>query len=245
MLQQHSNRPQLDEIVIDAGTGIGADVRSFMANVFAYMFMALLISGVFAWWFGTTDMIWSLMKPEGGMTIAGWVVTLAPLGFILLMSFRFDKMSSGTLLSLFIAFAAIMGISLSFIFVVYQMGFIATTFAISAATFAIMAVVGYTTKTDLTKLGSILMMGLIGIILASVINMFLGNAFMDYVISIIGVLIFTGLTAYDTQKLKRIGMGVEYGSTAASKLAVMGALSLYLDFVNLFLFLLRALSSRE
>ena len=237
-----------NELIFDkeGTTGASALAKSFMSNVFAYMCMALLISAGFAWWFGTSDLFYSLVNPEtGSMTLMGWVVTLAPFGFILLMNFRFEKMSSSGLLSLFIAFAGIMGISLSFIFRVYDISFIALTFGITSATFGVMAVVGYTTSTDLTKFGSILMMGLIGIIIAMIINWFVGSAALDYLISAIGVLIFTGLVAYDTQRLKRIGMGVEYGSAMASKLAIMGATSLYLDFINLFLFLLRVLGGRD
>ena len=138
-----------------------------------------------------------------------------------------------------------MGMSLSSIFLVYTMSSIAQVFVITAATFAVMAVVGYTTQTDLTRFGSLLMMALIGIIIASFVNWFIGSASLDYIISIGGVLIFTGLIAYDTQKLKRIAAGVEYGSETASKLAILGATSLYLDFVNLFLFLLRLLGRRN
>ena len=118
-------------------------------------------------------------------------------------------------------------------------------FFITAGTFATMAFLGYTTKTDLTKLGSMLYMALIGLVIAIVVNMFMGSDSLSYIISCVGVLIFTGLTAYDTQKLKRIGAGVEFGSTTASKLAILGATSLYLDFINLFLFLLRMLGSRD
>ena len=150
---------------------------------------------------------------------------------------------------LFVAFSAVMGASLSYIFLIYTGASLAQVFLISAGTFGAMAFLGYTTSTDLTKMGSLLYMGLIGIILASVVNWFVGSSAMDYLISILGVLIFTGLTAYDTQKLKRIGAGVEYGdeasSEAASKLAILGATSLYLDFINLFLFMLRLMGNRR
>jgi FtsH-binding integral membrane protein len=138
-----------------------------------------------------------------------------------------------------------MGISLSYIFLIYSLGVIAKVFFITAALFATMAVVGYTTKTDLTKLGSILMMALVGLIIASLVNFFMKSERMDYIISCVGVLIFTGLIAYDTQKIKRIGAGVEYGTATAGKLAIMGATSLYLDFINLFLFLLRIFGRRD
>ena len=140
---------------------------------------------------------------------------------------------------------AVMGVSLSSIFLVYAMSSIAQVFMITAATFAVMAILGYTTQTDLTRFGSLLMMALIGIIIASFVNWFIGSPSLDYIISVGGVLIFTGLIAYDTQKLKRIAAGIEYGSETGSKLAILGATSLYLDFVNLFLFLLRLLGRRD
>jgi FtsH-binding integral membrane protein len=143
------------------------------------------------------------------------------------------------------AYALFTGMSLSFIFVIYTMGSIASTFLIAAGMFGAMAVVGYTTKTDLTSFGKIMMMGLIGILIASLVNFFLKSDAMSYVISTIGVLVFTGLTAYDVQKLKRIGAGIEYGNQMASKLSIMGALSLYLDFINIFLYLLRLFGSRR
>jgi FtsH-binding integral membrane protein len=202
---------------------------------------ALVISSIVAYVFGTSpELLQYVVNFEtGGMTGLGWVALLAPFGIVFYMSARFNKMSAQSMMMVFILFAVLMGISLSTIFIIYPIGTIYGTFGVTAITFAIMAVVGYTTKTDLTKFGSLLMMGLIGIIVAMVVNMFMKSAMMDYIISIIGVLIFTGLIAYDMQKLKRIGMGVEYGTQTESKLALMGALSLYLDFINLFLFMLR------
>jgi FtsH-binding integral membrane protein len=138
-----------------------------------------------------------------------------------------------------------MGMSLGSIFITYTSGSIAQTFGVAAITFGVMAVLGYTTKTDLTKLGKLLMMAVIGIVIAMVVNIFLASTMLDFIISIIGVIVFTGLTAYETQQLKRIGGGVEYGSESANKLAIMGAMSLYLTFINLFLFLLRLMGSRE
>ena len=161
------------------------------------------------------------------------------------MNMGFQRWSSTGLTLLFVAFSAVMGISLSSIFLVYAMSSIAQVFMITAATFAVMAILGYTTQTDLTRFGSLLMMALIGIIIASFVNWFIGSPSLDYIISVGGVLIFTGLIAYDTQKLKRIAAGIEYGSETGSKLAILGATSLYLDFVNLFLFLLRLLGRRD
>lgn len=224
----------------------GTNLKAFMSNVFSYMTLALAISGVFAYWFGTTDLIDYLQIPgTGERTILGWVVMFSPLGFVLVMSFAWQKLSSIALMTVFLLFAMIMGISFSYIFIAYTSSSITTVFLITALTFGAMALLGYTTKTDLTKFGGILYMALIGIIIASVVNWFMANGTVDYIISILGVLIFTGLTAYDTQKLKRIGSGIEFGTEKASKLAIMGALSLYLDFINLFLFLLRLLGSRD
>ena len=218
--------------------------KSFVSNVFAYMSLALAISGALAYLFGTTDLIFSLVT-RSGMTPLGWIVMLAPFAFILAMNFGFNKMSFTPLLAVFLGYAAVMGISLSFIFLVYDLGIITKVFFITAGLFGAMAFIGYTTKTDLTKFGGILMMAVIGIVIASVVNMFMKSSQMDYIISCVGVLVFTGLTAYDVQKIKRIGAGVEFGTAEASKLALMGALSLYLDFVNLFMFLLRVFARRD
>jgi FtsH-binding integral membrane protein len=218
--------------------------KSFVSNVFAYMALALAISGALAYLFGTTDLILSLVT-RSGMTTLGWVVMFAPFAFILAMNFGFNKMSFTTLLAVFLGYAAVMGISLSFIFLVYDLGIITKVFFITAGLFGAMAFIGYTTKTDLTKFGGILMMAVIGIVIASVVNMFMKSSQMDYIISCVGVLVFTGLTAYDVQKIKRIGAGVEFGTAEASKLALMGALNLYLDFVNLFMFLLRVFARRD
>lgn len=221
--------------------------KSFLANVFTYMSGALAITGLIAYWFGNSASLLSYLVnfETGGMTILGWIVMLAPLAFVLTMSFAFNRLSSFALLALFVAYSVLMGMSLSFIFLIYTGGSIATTFGITAATFGVMAFLGYTTKQDLTKFGSILIMALVGVIIASIVNLFLGNSTLDLIISCIGVLIFTGLTAYDVQKLKRIGSGVEYGSEAGNKLAIIGALNLYLDFVNLFLLLLRFFGDRR
>jgi hypothetical protein len=221
--------------------------KTFMSKVFSWMFVALSLSGIAAYLFGTTP---SLLKylinfETGGMTVLGWIIMLAPLGLVILMSFRVQKMSYSSLFMTFVVYSVITGISLSFIFLAYTMSSIAVTFFVTAGTFGVMALLGYTTSTDLTKFGSILYMALIGLIIASVVNWFLGSSTMDYVISGLGVLIFTGLTAYDTQKLKNIGMTMDSESEAGKKTAVMGALSLYLDFINLFLFLLRFLGDRN
>jgi hypothetical protein len=216
--------------------------RSFVANVFAYMTLALVISGVAAYWFAASGMILNLLQTSKFLM---WGIMLAPLAAVLVMNFAFNRLSYTALIAIFLAYSFITGLSLSVIFLIYSTATIAKVFLITAGLFATMAVIGYTTKTDLTKLGSILMMAVIGIVIASVVNWFMKSDTMDYVISCVGVLVFTGLIAYDTQKVKRIGAGVEFGTATAGKLAVMGALSLYLDFINLFLFLLRIFGGRK
>jgi len=220
-------------------------VRSFMAGVFTWMFIALALTAGVSYYVSVTPEIMQLMYTETGLSIFGWIVMLAPIGFVLLMSFRFQKLSAMSLTLLFVVYSVLVGLSLSFIFLVYTMGSIATTFVVTSLTFGVMAVAGYTTKTDLTKFGSILMMGLVGIIIASVVNFFLKSDSMQYFISFIGVLVFTGLTAYDVQKLKKIGNEMPMGEDSTRKYTIMGALSLYLDFINLFLFLLRFLGRRN
>jgi len=223
--------------------------RTFVASVFSWMFAALAITAIFAYYFSTSETFLNLMFTSSagrvGMSTLGWVIMFAPLGFVLLMSFGYNRLSGTALTLLFIIYSIIMGMSLSFIFLVYSLGSIYLTFAITAGTFGVMAVLGYTTKIDLTKFGSIMLMGLIGIIIASLVNFFLKSEMMSYIISVIGVLVFTGLTAYDVQKIKRIGASIELGSESAKKMAVMGALTLYLDFINLFLFLLRLFGGRK
>ncbi len=220
-------------------------VRTFMSGVFTWMFIALAITAVTAFYVASTPSILQLMVTETGLSMFGWIVMFAPIGFVLLMSFRFQKLSAMQLSGLFLVYAVLVGLSLSFIFLVYSMGSIATTFGVTSLTFGVMAVAGYTTKTDLTKFGSILMMALVGIIIASLVNFFLKSDSMQYLISFVGVLIFTGLTAYDVQKLKKLGAEMTAGHESTRKYAVMGALSLYLDFINLFLFLLRFLGRRN
>ena len=221
------------------------NTNTFVANVFSLMFAALIISGISAVWFATESMKSYIISYEGGLTTLGWISMIAPIGLVLLIGLGFQKYSAKFLLGVFLIYSTLTGISLSTIFSVYTTGSIASTFFISALTFGVMALAGYTTKTDLTKLGSLLYMGLIGIIIASIVNYFIGSSFMHYIISIIGVLVFTGLTAYDVQKIKNIGNQVQSGTESAQKLMIMGALTLYLDFINLFLMMLRLFGSRD
>ena len=223
----------------------GTNTSTFVANVFSLMFAALIISGISAVWFATESMKSYIINYEGGLTTLGWISMIAPIGLVLLIGFGFQKYSAKFLLGVFLIYSTLTGISLSTIFSVYTTASIASTFFISALTFGVMALTGYTTKTDLTKLGSLLFMGLIGIIIASVVNFFIGSSLMHYIISIIGVLVFTGLTAYDVQKIKNIGSQVQEGSESGQKLMIMGALTLYLDFINLFLMMLRLFGNRD
>lgn len=220
--------------------------KTFMTNVFSWMFIALGITAATAYLFASSGSLLSLLRNETGLSILGWVVMLAPFGLVMFMSSRFQRMSRISLSLTFLVFSLLMGMSLSFVLLVYTQASVFSTFIVTSGTFGLMALVGYTTNTDLTKFGSILFMALIGIILATVVNFFMHSGTLEYIISIAGVLIFTGLTAYDVQKLKRIGMATgEYSGESKDKLAIMGALTLYLDFINLFLFLLRFLGNRK
>tara|TARA_R110002096_G_scaffold74101_1_gene175736 strand:+ start:314633 stop:315382 length:750 start_codon:yes stop_codon:yes gene_type:complete len=228
-----------------------AVAKDFVSNVLMLMSLGLMVSGALAYLTSVSEPLLNLMyntDPEGyitGNSIFGWIVMLAPLAMVFGLRAGLRKFNAPTLTLLFLVFSALMGLSLSSIFLIYSLSSISITFFISAGMFGVMAIAGYTTKTDLTKMGSLLFMGLIGIIIASLVNMFLGSSQLDYIISFIGVLVFTGLTAYDMQKVKQIGMSVEAGSEEAKKLAVTGALSLYLDFINLFLMLLRFFGNRD
>lgn len=218
--------------------------QSFVSNVFLWMFAALGLTAATAYLFGTNASLISMLlqvTPEGGARISalGWIVTFAPFVIVLIMSARVNKMSVQQTVLWYVVYSILMGMSLSFIFLAYTTASIFKTFIISAGMFGVMAVVGYTTKTDLTKFGSFLFMALIGIIIATLVNFFMQSARMDYIISILGVLIFTGLTAFDVQKIKQIGnAGISDGEIMA-KITVHAALTLYLDFLNLFLYLLR------
>ena len=240
--------------VIDSqqATGTGAIAKKFMATVFLWMFIALGVSTFFAYLYATNPALLSELyeQTDKGLrpTMLSWIVTFAPFGFLLIMQFGMNRLSAPMLTFLFIAFAAVLGISLSNILLIYTAGSVLGCFASASAMFGVMAVMGYTTDKDLTSMGRILTMGLIGMVIAMLINWFLQSSGLGYLISLVGVAVFTGLTAYDTQKLKRIGAGLEFEGTSASdtkKLALMGALNLYLDFINLFLMLLRLFGGRR
>jgi FtsH-binding integral membrane protein len=243
-----SNQQYIDYTVVEGASKPAS--KTFMANVFLWMGVALAVSAFFAYLFASNLSLLSyLIDPAAGkLNMLGWAVLLAPIGFVLLMSFGFQRLSSPALIMLFLAYSAINGISFSFILLAYTAGSVLSCFASAAVMFGAMAVMGYTTDKDLTGFGRIMMMGLIGIIIAMLINFFIGSSKMDYIISIIGVMVFTGLTAYDVQKLKRIGAGMEYEGVNGEntrKASVLGALNLYLDFINIFLFLLRLFGNRR
>ncbi|WP_423147369.1 Bax inhibitor-1/YccA family protein [Rubrolithibacter danxiaensis] len=221
--------------------------KKFMANIFLWMFAALGISALCAFWFSTDIELLQLLinTDTGRTTLLGKIAMFSPLAFVLLMSFGLNRLSYPVLTSLFVAYAALTGISLSFILLVFTASSIFGCFITASLLFGVMAIAGYTTNQDLTKFGSILFMLLIGILIASVVNFFLNSSQLDYIISFVGVAIFVGLTAYDVQKLKRISEGLEYGEASSKKMIIMGALTLYLDFLNMFLFLLRLFGGRK
>ncbi len=215
-------------------------LRKYMLGVYNYMLIGLAVTGAVAF-FASQSM--PLMQTIHGTWIK-WVVMLAPLGLVFFVMPRIHSFSLGTAQLVFWGFAALMGLSLSYIFLAYTGTSIARVFMITGVTFGAMSLYGYTTKRDLTNWGSFLFMGLIGIIIASVVNIFVGSSALQFAISIAGVLIFTGLTAYDTQAIKS-EYNAGYDAETAGKGAIMGALRLYLDFINLFLMLLQLLGNRE
>ena len=226
-----------------------ATENKLLRNSFSWMALAMLLTAISALAFANMPELTSLLlqQTEAGFkpTIFAYVVMFAPLLFVLGINFGLNKLSFPALIGLFIAYSIINGISFSFIFFVYNIGSITTVFLSTTALFALMAIAGYTTKTDLTKMRSLLMIGLIGIVIASLINMFMGSSQLDYIISIFGVIVFTGLTAYDVQKIKNLGEEGSYNEATSNKLGIVGALTLYLDFINLFLFLLRLFGGRK
>ena len=238
-------------VVMDEG------LRAYMLKVYNFMASGVLLTGIVSLIvfefsggmdirLGSTGLI-GLTNPFGELVFNSgfkWLVMLAPLGIVIYMSFGIRKMSASKAQTTFWIFSALMGLSLSSIFLIYTGTSITRVFFITAGTFGAMSIYGYTTKRDLTKFGSFLMMGLIGIIIASIVNIFMKSQMMYFVISILGVLIFVGLTAYDTQKIKNIYLEGD-SSEISGKKAVMGALTLYLDFINLFIMLLRLFGQRR
>lgn len=219
--------------------------KTFMAKVFTWMSVGLVVTGFMAYLFGNIPNLISQLYTPTGLTPLAWIVMFAPFGLVLLINFGVNKMSYPVMVGVFVLFAAMLGMSLSSIFIVYTASSIVSIFFITAGMFGAMALLGYTTHTDLTKLGSLLYMLLIGVIIASFVNFFLHSESFNYMLSFVCVGIFTGLTAYDVQKIKRIGSEMSGDDTVVGKASIFGALSLYLDFINLFLALLRIFGSRK
>ena len=232
--------------------GIDEGLRAYMLKVYNYMTTGLVLTGFIAYFFGKASV--AAFTPNGVILTSlgqalfnsglSWIIMLAPLGFVFYLSARINKMSVSSAQITFWLFASIMGLSLASVFVQFTGTSIARVFFITAGTFAAMSLYGYTTKRDLTKLGGFLFMGLIGIILASVVNIFVQSGPMAFAISIIGVLVFVGLTAYDTQTIKNMYYAGDSDSVGSKK-ALMGALRLYLDFINLFILLLQLFGQRR
>jgi uncharacterized protein len=239
-----------DQVAIDAG------LRAYMIRVYNYMTAGVALTGLVAWFAFQAaggDQIHIVGNQITGLTAFGhaifasplmWVFVLAPLGLVMLLSFGINRLSASTALMLFFVYAGLLGLSLATIFLAYTGASITRVFFISAATFGAMSLYGYTTQRDLTGFGSFLFMGLIGLVIASLVNIFLQSSGLYWLISVVGVLIFVGLTAYDTQSIKEMYDVNDDGSVAGRK-AVMGALRLYLDFINLFLMLLRLFGDRR
>ena len=231
-------------------TTIGRDVafdaglRAHMLSVYNYMASGVLLTGIVAMLFARGGVDSLAFRVFSGGGLLAWLIILSPLAIVFTMSFGINRISTGTARLLYWTYAVLMGLSLSTIFFVYDLGSIATAFFATAAGFAGLSLWGYTTKKDLSGMGTFLVMGLFGLIVAMLINVFLQNPAMDLAISAIGVLIFAGLTAYDTQKIKSLYFQVS-GTEFHGKAVVMGALTLYLDFINLFLFILRLFGNRN
>ena len=227
-------------IATDARAEIDEGLRSYMLRVYNYMASALFMTGGIAYLSSQSPELMGLVHG----TPLKWVVMLAPLGLVFFLSARIQKMSASAAQMTFWIYSMLMGLSLSYIFLAFTGESIARTFFITASVFGAMSLWGYTTKKDLSGFGSFLFMGLIGIIIASIVNIFLGSTMLQFVISCVGVLVFTGLTAYDTQEIKQMYYAGDSADTAGKK-AVMGALRLYLDFINLFIMLLQLFGNRE
>ena len=232
-----------DQAAFDVG------LRAHMVRVYNYMASGLALSGIVAYGlFASPDLAGLFFKIEGGFVVGlntlGWIAIFAPLGLLLLVSFRAASMSVGAVQAVYWAVTALMGVSLSLLLFRYTGASVARTFFVTAAAFGALSLYGYTTKRDLTAMGKFLFMGLIGLILAGLVNMIWPSGTMSFIISAVGVLIFSGLIAYDTQKIKE-QYAESYGTEVMEKIAIFGALSLYLDFVNLFQFLMSFLGQER
>lgn len=233
---------ELERMVRANDGALSAAFPALMRKVYGWMTMALVITGICAYGVATSPSLQSLIF---GNQMVFWVLIIAELGLVFYTTARINRLSLATATTLFVIYSALNGVTLSTIFLVYSMTSIAKVFFITAGTFGAMATYGYFTKTDLSKIGNILFMALIGLIIATVVNIFLRSAMFDLILSYLGVAIFVGLTAWDSQKIKRmLAMQTDMGETA-QKIALMGSLTLYLDFINMFLYLLRIFGNRD
>ncbi len=226
----------------DTSVSTATVFSTLMKKVYVWMTLALTLTGMTAYYVNINE---ALMYSIFSNQAAFWGLMIAEIAVVLILAAAINKLSFPVAAILMAAYSILNGVTLSAVFVVYTTTSITTTFLVTAGTFAAMALVGYFTKKDLTKMGGILLMALIGLIIASVVNFFLHNSTMDYIISFVGVLIFTGLTAYDSQKIKNLMLQCDAVDANSQKLALLGSLTLYLDFVNLFLYLLRFLGDRK
>ncbi|WP_443945778.1 Bax inhibitor-1/YccA family protein [Pedobacter sp. AW1-32] len=251
-MEQQNYQYQKDSVFVQ---GKSASKR-FFGNVFSWMFVALVISTFAAYFIASTPAVMDYLVSynpntgKAGFTVLGYIAIFAPLGLVFLMGARMQSMSYQSLIGVFILYSVLTGIMLSFILLTYSLPSVVISFGAAAAIFAVMAIMGYTTNTDLSKFGPILFAGVIGLVIISVINMFIGSSTLGYIMGFFGVAIFTALTAYKVQELKKIGEGLDedgnaFGVNDSKKLAIMGALTLYITFINLFLSLLRIFGGRK
>lgn len=240
-------------VATDRAVAYDMGLRAHMIRVYNYMAGGVALTGAVAWLTFQAAVVTSASGAITGLTPFGhamfasplrWLVMLAPLGFVFFISFRVEQLAVSTLRSLFFAFAAVMGLSLSVIFLVFTQTSITQVFFITAAAFGALSLYGYTTQRNLDAMGSFLFMGLVGLLIASLVNIFLASSMIQWMISIAGVGIFAGLTAWDTQRIKEMYSAMDDGTLAVRK-SVMGALSLYLDFINMFQFLLQLMGDRR
>lgn len=222
-----------------------AEVKDFFVGVYTYMFVALIFSGLVSWYLASSGLFYKWFVTAEGISPLFYVAVFAPIGLVLLIQSQYQKFSMPVLLLLYIVYAGLIGTSLSTIFFVYDMGQLGSTFLITAGAFGAMAILGYTTSVDLSKMGSLLYMAFIGIFIAAIVNFFIGSSMLAYLISFIGVFVFTGLTAWEMQKLKAIAHDPNLSGEARAKRSLIGGLMLYILFVNLFLSLLHLLGGRD
>jgi FtsH-binding integral membrane protein len=237
----------------DRAVAVDAGLRAYMVSVYNYMAIAIAVTGVAAYFIFTMSAVTNDAGAITGLTAFGqtlfqtplkWVILLSPLAMVFLLSYGIQRLSMPTAQLMFWAFAVLMGLSLSTIFMVFTHTSITRVFFITAASFGALSLYGYTTKRDLSPIGTFLIMGLFGLVIAMIVNIFLASSAMNFVISVVGVLIFAGLTAWDTQRIKEM-YDVNDDGTASGRKAIMGALNLYLDFINLFTFLLQLMGDRR